>query len=472
MAIVTPNVNIKFNSILDDVVVLSKSATKRTVVLWDNLTVADQTLLTNIINSLGGTAPLAAPVAGYSTVTFSTAITGTDATGLDSLAAASNGTASVSFLAPKTGTSASGLGAAATAGRQDVTITPAFTAGTAATGLANDTTAYTATITVDGVAKSISVVGSSAQTVAGLLTEINADLGASAVASLASGNIRVTSATTGATSTVAITDVDLFAGLTGTAVVSAAVAGTAAVNAGAIYTATVEVDGVSHKVSFTGSAGVTLAAVATEIDNDLGASASVAVVNNKLVITSSSTGPASRVRVFDTGRLFSRLTDFAGIAYADGVNPVSYHANINVDGTNVPVIITGADAQTFTDLVASVNTALGAAATAAIDGSTIVITSATTGASSSVAVSADGLFSHVAGYVSVGKVVGADDLVGALKGLRMPNGTTGWEYFPSLTVAVDRPVKPVAGSVPKDIKHIYWGGVTPDWRYFNDDSAV
>lgn len=87
------------------------------------------------------------------------------------------------------------------------------------TGLANDTTAYTASISVDGVANSISVVGSAAQTMSTLIDEINADL-TNATASWDStsyGYIKITSDTSGdqcADSSISITDTDLFATLT------------------------------------------------------------------------------------------------------------------------------------------------------------------------------------------------------------------------------------------------------------------
>lgn len=86
--------------------------------------------------------------------------------------------------------------------------------GGGATGLANDATVYTATITVDGVAQAIDVTGSTAQTFTNLLTQIDADL-TGATSSIVGGNIVVTSASTGATSAISIADTDLFSNLTG-----------------------------------------------------------------------------------------------------------------------------------------------------------------------------------------------------------------------------------------------------------------
>lgn len=345
-------------------------------------------------------------------------------------------------------------------------------ANTTVPGLKPKSTFYTATITVDGVDNYIGFVGSDAQTVGTLLSLINDQLGGSAIATFAAGDIKVTSATTGASSTVAIVDDTLFAGLVGTATNRPAVPGAANAGTTKTYTAIVEVDGVSHRVSFTGAAGTTLADVVTEIDNDLGTAASVAITGGDIVITSGTTGPTSKVRVFDTGWLFASLVDYTGVSYVDGVSPTTYTAVFTVDGVDVPVSVVGSDAQTFTALVSAVNADLGASATAAISGDAIVVTSATTGAASSVVLSADNLFSKTIGYKSARSVAGAADLVDALTALRMPNGTSGIQYFPTKVVPIGRPVKPVAGSVPKTIDHIYWGGVGPDWRYFNDDSAV
>ena len=78
-------------------------------------------------------------------------------------------------------------------------------AGGTSTGLVAGTT-YLATITVDGVAKPISALGSSNATYTALLATINTALGASGTAAIVGNAIRVTSATTGATTSVSITN--------------------------------------------------------------------------------------------------------------------------------------------------------------------------------------------------------------------------------------------------------------------------
>ena len=84
------------------------------------------------------------------------------------------------------------------------------------TGLANDATVHTCTVTIDGTPIVVDVVGSAAQTFTTLVAEINTDLGASGTAAIdVNGNIDITSVTADNTSTVVITDGSLFRNLTG-----------------------------------------------------------------------------------------------------------------------------------------------------------------------------------------------------------------------------------------------------------------
>lgn len=350
------------------------------------------------------------------------------------------------------------------------TVVAVFNAAVAGTDVV--VTTYTATITVDGVVKNISVAGGVAQTVTELLAEINTDLGASATAALVSGSIKVASATVGSTSTVAITDVDLFSSLTGTATIASATAGTDGEGGDTTWRAIVEVDGVAYNVAFTGAAGDTVADVITEIDVDLGTAASVALTGGDIVITSGTTGRASKVRVFDTGGLFSRLTGYTSIRAVDGTAPRVYTAVVNVDGVAKAVAVQGSAAQTITDLVAEINTDLGVSATAALTNGNIVVTSATTGVTSTVTVVDGDLFRSVAGFKGSIKVVnGAADLAAALTAVRMPNGTSVREYFPIVTVGL-KPADNTPYTPPKRVEFSYFGGSPAAWRYMNDDTAI
>lgn len=110
-------------------------------------------------------------------------------------------------------------------GYQIVDVGGAIT-GATATGLANDATEYTASISVDGTPNAIAVTGSTAQTYTDLISQINSDL-TGATASLSKGNIRVSSDSSGASSTIAITDTDLFSTLTDYSSILTAVGGVA-----------------------------------------------------------------------------------------------------------------------------------------------------------------------------------------------------------------------------------------------------
>jgi len=289
-AYVTPQ-NVKFDGTTENAVVLSTSGGVRKLILWDDLSVADQDIVIGFVNANGGTAPSTTPAsAGKAELNYGSAV-GSTATGLN------NGTA-------------------ATAGRQDALFTTVV--GSTATGLANDATAYTATITVDGVAKPISVVGSAAQTFTALISEIQADLGASAtIAAQGTTALRVTSATTGTSSTVAIAGTGtLFPALAGYQSTAAAVAGTAAVPA-TTYTATITVDGVAKPVSFLGSAAQTFTNLVSQLSTAVGAAGTVALTAGKIVITSATTGAASTVAVAN-GNLFAAIAGYAGTVVTPG----------------------------------------------------------------------------------------------------------------------------------------------------------
>lgn len=104
-----------------------------------------------------------------------------------------------------------------TAGFATLTYSYLPTGSATPTGLANDATAYTASIDVDapGTPVSVSITGSAAQTFATLITELNTDLGSAATAALVGNSIVITSATTGVTSAVVVTDGTLFKSIKG-----------------------------------------------------------------------------------------------------------------------------------------------------------------------------------------------------------------------------------------------------------------
>ena len=251
--------NVKFNGTNTNAALLKNNAGVKTVVLWDNLSAADQDFLTAVVNSYGGTVPLGGPIAGKQYVDFNATLVGGNASGLSAIAAATAGIVTIDLGTAKVGGAASGL------------------------------------------------------------------------SQLITGKNRHT------------------------------------------YSAHVIIDGsIVKSVSFQGVAGTTITNVITELNVDLGASATAALTGGDIVITSATTGKNSSVRIIDLG-LFRALTGYTSIVSIDGVSPTTYTAGIVVDGVNKPISVVGNTVQTFTTVIGAINTALGASATAALSGTQILI---------------------------------------------------------------------------------------------------
>jgi hypothetical protein len=157
----------------------------------------------NVSIGADGNTPVALSIAVSSTTTFS------DLIGLLTTALRTNNVgASVDFVGDSSQAGylrfASNHTGAAASGYQVITYNQQVVS-TTATGLANTTTAYTTTITVDGTAIPISIQGQNAQTFGALVSQLNTQLGTAATATLQNyTSLVVTSATTGNTSSVSI----------------------------------------------------------------------------------------------------------------------------------------------------------------------------------------------------------------------------------------------------------------------------
>lgn len=579
--------NVKFNGTLENAAVLKNSGGFRTLILTDDLSAADRAQLDSFVAKYGSN-PLAAATAGKATVAYPAGTVGATATGLGSVAAPVAGKATVvfdpsvssgstSFLDTSAGTKgfqtltyvnggenfSIETGAEATSGSQGVALTVTNLLYATPTGLANDTTEYTATVTVDGTPVPLTVVGSTAQTYADLMPLLETAMTGVASVDLSAADggpvtITFTSDTTGITSTVDIVDVDLFSSLTLFDSITTAVDGTdstlvdytllvsvdgaaaqeltissadladvdslssaiASVITGATtdfssagvvtiksdtvgdgstigitggtlltlgfatgfpvpgadrsrtYTAIVTVDENKVKtVSFSGVGMTTIGDVITAINADLGADATAAITGGNIVITSATTGIGSSVRIQDVGALFSTLQGYDHIEYTSGSLPDVYTARIDVDGTPIMVSVSGSNAQTFTTLVDELNTDLSTAATAALVGGSIVITSATTGTTSTVDISFDNLFKHVTGFAGVTKVDGATDLVEEMKQVRVGSASL-FDLYDVKVVGSKPAVPPVPATLPKTQPFTYYGGSPAAWRYLEDDTLV
>jgi len=98
-------------------------------------------------------------------------------------------------------------------------------------------------------------------------------------------------------------------------------------------------------------------------------------------------------------------------ADATGIPNVAgpFTATITVDGVATAISIAGTAAQTYTDLIIELNADLGVAATATLSGGNILVTSATTGLTSTVSIADTDLFANVTNFVGFNvPIVGLD----------------------------------------------------------------
>lgn len=277
--------NVYFNGTMNNAVVLSASDDIRKLILWDPLSATDKDILTAFIDEHGGASPAPADATHGTTVLQYGEAVGDDSTNL-------------------TGDTP------ATSGYQEIVCAYGIT-NDRPTGLPDDATAYTATITIDGATKPISIVGSSAQTFADLITQLNTALGGAGVVTLSSQELMVASKSTGASSTVAIVDGTLFSSMLDFERIDTAVPGTNLVP-GPSYTATVTIDGGTPiDISIKGTDAQTFADLVTVLTTAIGATATVTLDVGNIVITSVTTGDKSTVAV-SNGTLFGAVSGYVG----------------------------------------------------------------------------------------------------------------------------------------------------------------
>ena len=426
-AFVSPQ-NVKFNGTLSDAVVFNNAAGIRTLALWADLPGVDQQHLIDLAAQYGNTIPLASPVGANQDLVLRSGVVGSTSTGLNAVAVLTAGKATVDLGTSKAGTDLSGLSSSrGTAGYGLVNFQPEVTGSTNLglsspyaglqfinfgtrvvstnpTGLLNTSAVYTMNVTVDGIVKPISLVGSAAQTFTALISEINTDLGASAVASIVGGNIKIASTTTGSSSTISISDGTLLAALTGFISIFPAVNGSGATS----YTASVSINGVIYPLTVDPTVTNTFTQLLAVINAAITVNGTAALTGGDLRITSATLGTSSKVRI-NAGTLFSSIVHYMDIIpSADGGGlSRTYSAQVLVDGLKLKSVrFLGTAGTTLTDVITEINADLGADATAAITGGDIVITSSTTGKDSSVVIYDAGLFSALKGFVSIASITG------------------------------------------------------------------
>lgn len=163
------------------------------------------------------------------------------------------------------------------------------------------------------------------------------------------------------------------------------------------FQSNVYVDGIQYLISVSSVSALTFGALVAEINNDLFgvATASIDTINNRLVITSNSTGLNSTVIIQDI-TLFSTLPTYSTVLPAiPGVSGPSYTGTIIVNGTSYNITIDSDVTSTPTSLATALNLTIGSVAMATPVGSNILITSLTPGSHSTLSVVGGTLFNSV-----------------------------------------------------------------------------
>ena len=315
----------------------------------------------------------------------------------------------------------------------------------------SDAVTYNATINGESVA----VVGNTAQTFTDLLTQMNIALTAT-TATLTGTSITITHNTLGANN-ITVVDTDLFSSLTDFSSVGTVILGLGGNNT---YTTTITIDGADTNINLDGNTHQTVNDVITSINTAL-ASGNIAIVDGDLVISSVTTSATSTVLV-SNDQLFHKLTNYV-IAEApiDGLNSTVYIFGVVVDDNAQIITVSAKMALTFTTLINVLNAEL-TGAVAAFSGSSITITSNSTGKLSTVEHGAK-CFEDITGFVNIVAYRGVDDIFDLLRFNKHTNGSSFNELLAVLVVGV--------GSKPKGLNNFdstltYWNGTA--WvNYYN-----
>ena len=235
------------------------------------------------------------------------------------------------------------------------------------------------------------------------------------------------------------------------------------------YSAVVTIDGNNiNTISILGNTGATFTSLLTQINTALGSAAVASLTGGNIVITSATTGITSSVSIQDTGALFSSLSGYVKISTSVGISTKTYTASAYVDGTLINLSVLGSAAQTYTTLVAALNTNLGVAAVASISNGTVIITSASTGANSTVSVVDGTLFKSLTVFKSLSTPIsGSSNLLTSLQTTKAVNGSPYSNMFNVVVVGTKPSVPPV---MKHDIRSTYWDGT--HWKYLDTDALV
>ena len=341
-----------------------------------------------------------------------------------------------------------------------------FSAITASVPGTGSTSNLTASIVVDGVTKAVSVAPASLATFGAVITALNSALGAAGSASIVGNDIIVLSATAGTSSTVRITDTNFFSSFTGFKEILPAQNGGGKSRS---YNFNLVIDDLHHiTVATTGTVSNTFTNLLTVINAALGAYGTAAITGGNIVITSATTGITSKVRLDDTGSLANRLTGYVGLSHVDGVAPVMYTFKIIVDGAGFNLSVAGNAIQTYTLLVSYLNTQLSGSATVAIVNGNIIVTSVTTGVTSTVRIDPTStMLKALSSFVGVyNPIDGIVSLLAAMKAFK--NGSDTFYHLFNVKQVGTKPAVPPF--TPHTVKFTYFDGT--HWKYLDNDALV
>lgn len=239
------------------------------------------------------------------------------------------------------------------------------------------------------------------------------------------------------------------------------------------YNATFVIDGIHyihHK--FTNSAEfATFGALVTKLNTVLDGYATAFLSNGNLVIQSDTTGASSSVVVVDTDSFFRKITNFKGFVVTPGVEPTTYTATFDLNGTPYVVSDTGDNLATVGDVIAAVDTAFDGDATATISGGVITVVTTDASGTLRLTLTQDDLFKRLPGYTGTSQLAGAVDLVSEMRKVRIGAGSL-YDTFEIVQVGNKPPVPPVPETLPKTAAFTYYGGTPAAWRYLEDDTEV
>jgi hypothetical protein len=289
------------------------------------------------------------------------------------------------------------------AGSATITLGPNFPVdGDTKTGLVGATT-YTATVNIDGTDRAVSILGSAAQTITTLLAELVTDLGTWATVELVGDAIVITSLTTGPNSVVFISDTGtnfLFASIIGAPLV----AGQTSPHYGVTnYDSTQGWFTIAGSLNRVGTSvkGHNKYARFDKMDTTHQEHLMAVVAE---FLTGQASAAVSGYQVVNVGgaKVGGSATGLANTAQV-------YTASVVVDGgASQPIAVTGSTAQTYTTLLAELNTNT-TGATWALVGGNLRCTSDSVGANSSVAITNVDLFSTLTNFVAILAAVAGTD---------------------------------------------------------------